>query len=125
MKSNRCSKGSRSASKALGTQNESSRRRENRVLRVSGSQLLRALRGGQAGNENAKKTLAWLDSYDLSTPQGVDGFLQEVIKRTWTGELGTRAAGALNGSLRILLEHLALPALERRIEELEKRELKS
>jgi len=96
------------------------------VVRVSGPQLLRALRGGQAGNENAKKALSWLDSYDLSTPGGVDGFLQEVIKRTWTGELGTRAAGALNGSLRILLEHLALPALERRIEELEKaREVKA
>jgi hypothetical protein len=71
------------------------------------------------GNQNAKKSLAWLDSYDLSSPQGVDGFLQEVIKRTWTGELGTRAAGALNGSLRILLEHMTLPALEKRIEQLE------
>ena len=72
------------------------------------------------GNENAKKKLAWLSSYDLRTSEGVDGFLQEVIKRTWTGELGTRAAGALNGSLRILLEHLTLPALEKRITELEK-----
>jgi hypothetical protein len=72
------------------------------------------------GNSNAKKSLDWLDSYDLSTPGGVDGFLQEVIKRTWTGELGTRAAGALNGSLRILLEHQLLPALEKRIAELEK-----
>jgi hypothetical protein len=74
---------------------------------------------------NAKKSLAWLDRYDLSTPQGVGSFLQEVIKRTWTGQLGTRAAGALNGSLRILLEHMTLPALERRISELEKREVKS
>lgn len=83
---------------------------------------VRGLGGAPAGNGNAKKTLAWLDSYDLSTPEGVDGFLQEVIKRTWTGELGTRAAGALNGSLRILLEHLTLPSLEKRITELEKRE---
>jgi hypothetical protein len=60
----------------------------------------------------------------LSSPEGVDGFLQEVIKRTWTGELGTRAAGALNGSLRILLEHMTLPALEKRITELEKHEVK-
>jgi hypothetical protein len=81
---------------------------------------------GQAryGNQNAKKALAWLDSYDLGSPEGVDGFLQEVIKRTWTGELGTRAAGALNGSLRILLEHLTLPSLEKRIEEFERREMK-
>ena len=107
MKSNRRSKGSRSASKVLGTQNNPSTSRKRHS-------------GAPAGNENAKKSLAWLDSYDLSTPGGVDGFLQEVIKRTWTGDLGTRAAGALNGSLRILLEHLTLPALEKRITELEK-----
>ncbi len=83
---------------------------------------MRGLGGAPAGNENARKTLEWLDSYDLSSPEGVDAFLQEVIKRTWTGELGTRAAGALNGSLRILLEHLTLPSLERRIEELERQE---
>jgi hypothetical protein len=76
-------------------------------------------RGPPFGSRNAAKKLDWLDTYDLSNPQGVDGFLQEVIKRTWTGELGTRAAGALNGSLRILLEHLTLPALEKRIEALE------
>jgi hypothetical protein len=86
---------------------------------------MRGLGGAPAGNENAKKALAWLDTYDLSTPEGVDGFLQEVIKRTWTGELGTRAAGALNGSLRILLEHLTLPALEKRITELERRQVRS
>jgi len=76
-------------------------------------------RGAPAGNENAKKSLKWLETYDLSSPQGVDDFLEEVIKRTWTGELGTRAAGALNGSLRILLEHLTLPALEARVKSLE------
>jgi len=80
---------------------------------------MRSLGGAPVGNENAKKALAWLNSYDLSTPVGVDGFLQEVIRRTWTGELGTRAAGALNGSLRLLLEYLTLPALEQRIEQLE------
>lgn len=93
-------------------------------MRISGPELVRAIeakvrQGAPYGNENAKKALAWLDIYDLSTPQGVDGFLQEVIKRTWTGELGTRAAGALNGSLRILLEHATLPELERRIKSLE------
>jgi hypothetical protein len=111
------------ASKALGTQNKG------RTLRIFGPELVRAIeakvrQGAPYGNENAKKTLTWLDSYDLSTPAGVDGFLQEVIRRTWTGELGTRAAGALNGSLRILLEHLTLPALEKRITDLESRELK-
>jgi hypothetical protein len=48
----------------------------------------------------------------------------EVIKSLWTGELGSRSAGALNGSLRILLEHLSLPALEKRIEMLEAREVR-
>jgi hypothetical protein len=47
-------------------------------------------------------------------------FLREVVKATWESRLGTRAAGALNGSLRLLLEHLTLPNLERRITELEK-----
>ena len=119
----RRSRGS-SRSKALGTQNKG------RSVRISGPELVRAIeakvrQGAPAGNENAKKCLTWLDTYDLSTPEGVDGFLQEVIKRTWTGELGTRAAGALNGSLRILLEHLTLPALEKRISELEKRDVRS
>ena len=72
------------------------------------------------GNENAKKKLAWLDSYDLASSAGLDAFLQELVKKTWTGELGTRAAGALNGSLRILLEHVDLPSLEKRVCELEK-----
>lgn len=69
---------------------------------------------------NAKKALKWLDTYDLTSPEGVDAFLQEVIKATWEARLGTRAAGALNGSLRILLEHLTLPALEKRVAELER-----
>jgi len=93
-----------------------------KVPRTQNNSLMRGKRrrGAPASNVNAKKSLPWLSSYDLTTPEGVDSFLQEVIKRTWTGELGTRAAGALNGSLRILLEHLTLPGLERRIVELEK-----
>jgi len=45
----------------------------------------------------------------------------EMIRATWEGRLGTRQGGVLNGSLRILLEHLTLPALEKRIEMLEAR----
>jgi hypothetical protein len=76
-------------------------------------------RGGQPRNGNAKKSLTWLDEYDLSSPDGVRGFLQEIIKRSWTGELGSRAAGALNGTMRLLLEHELLPELEKRIKALE------
>jgi hypothetical protein len=102
------------------TQNESKP-----VLRISGPQLLRALRGGQPGNRNAQKSLEWLDSYDLSTPAGLDSFMQEVIRRVWTCELGTRAASSINGTLRLLLEHMTLPALEERIKSLEEnREVK-
>ena len=32
-------------------------------------------RGGQVGNGNAKKTLAWVESYDLTSPEGVRNFL--------------------------------------------------
>jgi hypothetical protein len=97
--------GSHSSRSSGRTQNESSTRR-----------------GGQAGNMNAKKALEWLDSYDLSTPAGLDGFMQEVIRRVWRGELGTRAASSINGTLRLLLEHATLPALEKRIEQLEARQ---
>ena len=82
---------------------------------------IRRKNAGQArpGNQNAKKSLAWLEEYDLSSPEGVRGFLEEVIKHTWTGDLGTRAAGALNGSVRLMLEHELLPELEKRLKSLE------
>ena len=76
-------------------------------------------RGGQLANGNAKKSLRWLAEYDLSTPQGLDVFMQEVVRRVWTGELGTRAASSINGTLRLLLEHMTLPGLEKRIKILE------
>ena len=66
-----------------------------------------------------KKSLEWLKSYDLASSDGVRGFLQEIIHRTWTGELGSRQAGALNGTMRLLLEHDLLPELEKRIKSLE------
>ncbi|MGA2626200.1 MAG: hypothetical protein ABSF63_03955 [Candidatus Bathyarchaeia archaeon] len=81
--------------------------------------------GAPCGNGNAKKTPAWLESYDLSTPEGVRVFLQEIIKHTWTGQLGTRAASALNGSVRLMLEHELLPELERRIKSLENGRMKT
>jgi len=78
-------------------------------------------RESMKGNVNAKKSLVWLKDYDLSSVEGSRRFLQELIKRTWTGQLGTRAAGALNGSLRLLLEHEVLPQLEKRISDLEEK----
>jgi hypothetical protein len=75
--------------------------------------------GAPRGNGNAKKRLEWLESYDLTSSDGVHKFLQEIIKHTWTGDLGTRAASALNGSVRLMLEHELLPELERRIKVLE------
>ena len=91
----------------------------------SGSQRTQINRGGAPrGNGNAKKVLEWSESFDLSTPQGVAGFLREIIKHTWTGELGTRAASALNGSLRLMFEHVSLPELVKRIEQLEAQKAK-
>ncbi len=78
------------------------------------------LGGAPAGNKNAAKRLSWLENYDLTSSEGIQQFLREIIKHTWTGELGTRAAGALNGSMRLLLEHELLPELDRRIELIEK-----
>jgi len=81
--------------------------------------------GARAGNLNGARFLPWLESFDLSTSAGVEGFLRELIKAGWTGTLGSRSIGALNGSLRLLLEHLSLPALEKRIEELEAKAVRS
>jgi len=66
--------------------------------------------------------LRWLSTYDLSTPSGTQQFLVEVVKATWCGRLGTRAAGAINGTLRLLLEHQILPELEKRIEAIEEKQ---
>ena len=75
--------------------------------------------GGQPGNRNASKCLPWAESYDLASPDGVHRFLAEIVKHIWTGELGTRQAGALNGTMRLLLEYDMLPELRRRIDSLE------
>ena len=80
--------------------------------------------GAPRGNLNGQKTLAWLESFDLSSSAGIESFMRELIKAGWTGTLGSRSIGALNGSIRLLLEHLSLPALEKRITELEKHEVK-
>ena len=76
--------------------------------------------GTPTGNQNACKLLMWQDDYDLSSANGIRDFLSEVVTATWTGALGTRAAGVLNGSLRLLLEVCEFPELEKRIVELEK-----
>jgi hypothetical protein len=80
--------------------------------------------GARDGNLNGAKSLPWLESYDLTTPESIDLFLKELIRAVWEGRLGSRSGGCLNGSLRLLLEHLTLPALEKRISELEKGVLK-
>jgi hypothetical protein len=91
------------------------------VLRVSGPQLVRALRGGQLGNMNASKSLPWLDSYNLESVEGIQAFMVEAIRHIWTGQLGSRAAGALNSCLTLLIrEGKPLADLEKRITELEK-----
>ena len=76
--------------------------------------------GAPPRNKNASKRLPWLQSYDLTTPEGVKAFLAEVVKATWTGKLGTRQASALNGSIRLMFEHGLLPEILDRLEALEK-----
>jgi hypothetical protein len=56
------------------------------------------------GKQNARKSLPWNFEYDFSKPVEVLEFLGEVVKATWTGELGTRQASALNNACHILLE---------------------
>jgi hypothetical protein len=70
------------------------------------------------------KALSWSEDFDLSSREGIDRFIQEVIRATWTGQLGSRQAGAINNSVKVLIEHEVLPELERRIKLLESREVK-
>ena len=56
----------------------------------------------------------------MSTSVGIEAFMVEAAKALWTGRLGSRTGGTLNGLLRLLIEHLSLPGLEARISELEK-----
>jgi hypothetical protein len=77
--------------------------------------------GAPRRNLNGQRKLAWLSSYDLSTSEGIAEFLRELIKASWTGKIGSRVSGSLNGSLRLLLEAVHLPELERRVRVLEER----
>lgn len=61
------------------------------------------MRGGQPRNINARKMPFWA-GYELDTRDAVDQFIQDTIRATWTGELGTRKASAINGAVRLLLE---------------------
>jgi len=83
----------------------------------------KARRGAPAGNANAKKRVPWLDSHDLNSPEGAQAFLQEIVKLILTGQIGARQASPLNGTINLLLQSQVLPVLERRIKELEAREV--
>jgi hypothetical protein len=65
---------------------------------------VRAGAGAPEGNESAKKRLPWLDNYDLDTFAGVDAFTKELLKKTFTGELGTRQSADCLAILHLLLE---------------------
>lgn len=49
------------------------------------------------------KSPPWV-GYELDSRENVDRFLQDTIRETWTGRLGTRQASSINGSVRLLLE---------------------
>lgn len=55
-------------------------------------------------NESAKKSPPWLECYNLDSFSGVDDFMKELLKLTWTGDLGTRQSADCLGILRLLLE---------------------
>jgi hypothetical protein len=67
-------------------------------------------------NESARKSPPWLESYDLDTFKGVDNFTKELLKLSWTGDLGTRQSSNCLGVLRLLLERrLWLPTSSDRL----------
>lgn len=58
------------------------------------------------GNLNAKKRPVWrFDYLDPTNPASCTRFLVELVKATYTGEIGTRQAGCINNSLRIILSY--------------------
>jgi len=59
--------------------------------------------GAPRGNKNARRHSPWVD-YPLDTRENLDRLIQDTIKGAWTGQLGTRQASAINGSVRLLLE---------------------
>jgi hypothetical protein len=62
--------------------------------------------GAPAGNENARRRvpLRW-PGYDLKSREGVDEFLCNLIKQTYSENvLDPRTVGALNNTTRLLLE---------------------
>lgn len=61
-------------------------------------------RMARPNNDSAKKSPPWLESYDLDTFRGVDDFTKELLRLTWTGDLGTRQSGNCLAILRLLLE---------------------
>jgi hypothetical protein len=73
------------------------------MSRSGRTQIESRKRGGQLRNQNAKKVLPW-SNIELNEPKDVIRFLAKVVQATWEGQLGTRQAGAINGSLRLMLQ---------------------
>jgi hypothetical protein len=76
--------------------------------------------GGQPGNGNAKKRIelpAWLK---LDSAESILKFMRTIlIPGTLSGKIGTRAASAVNTSLKILLDYESLQEIEARLSRLE------
>lgn len=54
-------------------------------------------------NQSARKALPWI-GYDLDSSENCDRFIQDLLKATWTGKLGTRQASTCLAAVRLLLE---------------------
>jgi hypothetical protein len=76
-------------------------------------------RGAQSQNLNRQLRLRWLESYDLSTVEGINEVLREATRRLWTGELGSRTGDTLVRLLNLLKEGMETADIEERLEQLE------
>jgi hypothetical protein len=78
-------------------------------------------RGAPRGNGNAKKGIQLPDWLKLETSDEILTFIRTIlIPYTLSGQIGSRQAGAVNNSVKVLLEFGRLEDLERRVLELEK-----
>jgi hypothetical protein len=82
--------------------------------------------GGQRGNRNAVKEFVLPEWLKLDSAECILQFMRTIlIPNTLAGRIGTRAASAVNTSLKILLDYESLQDIEVRLSKLEEEKAKT
>ena len=82
--------------------------------------------GGQPGNRNRVKGIVLPEGLMLDSAESILKFMRTIlIPGTLSGRIGTRAASAVNTSLKILLDYESLQQIEARLSKLEEEKVKA